>query len=90
MIPTEVTRNRWLTRVWGVLLVGQTILLSFALIAIVRGTPDAYLNQHARLAASAAAGICLASLFLLRRPALQVVAMIGTIATIVWQITLTA
>jgi len=90
MTETEAPRARWATRVWGFLALAQAVLLALALIAMARGTPDAYLNQHARLAAGAAAGLCLALGYLLPRPALQVVAMVGTVAAIVWQISLTA
>lgn len=90
MTETEPTASRWRTRIWGVLLIVQSILLAIALLHIARGTPDAYPNEHARLAATAVAGMCLALLFLLRRPAWQIVAMAGTVATIVWQISLTA
>lgn len=88
MTETELPPHRWRTILWLLLAIGNVALLAYALLQLQRGTPDTYLNQHARLAASATAGLGLALVFVLRRPALQLTAMAGTIAAIVWQISL--
>ncbi len=61
----------WLRRFWWFLLAVQISLLINAVQALLRGVPDAYPNQHLRLAANACTGICLGVSFLVRRPAIQ-------------------
>ncbi len=89
MSETELPQSRRTRRIWGIVFVVQSVLLALALIALARGTPDTYLNQHARQAALAVCGLGLALLFLFRRPALQAIAMVGVIAAIIWHISLT-
>jgi hypothetical protein len=64
-------------------LLGQSVLLAFSVADLVLGTPDTYLNQHARLAANAGTGICIALSFLVLRLQWRFVALAGATVTIV-------
>lgn len=85
-IPTWT--QRWLPRFWIAFVIVESVLLAIALLEIARGTPDAYLNQHKRHAASALMGIGMGLSFLLRRPALVICAMTLAAASVVWSIAL--
>jgi len=42
---TELPQSRRTRRIWGIVFVVQSVLLALALVALARGTPDAYLTS---------------------------------------------